>query len=298
MERRIWIFLRDLATDVCARIDHPGLRYSDRWILLVYLWAVVHNRPVCWACRAPNWPAELRPVELPSQPTMSRRLRSPAFLWTLALLLERLGAGPPAPGPSDPTARGCRHGLVKVLDGLPLRVGGMSKDRDARTGRGAGGWYRGYKLHALWGRGPAPRAWSVRPANASESTVADGLLARLEGFGYVLGDAIFDCNRLYDAALGRGHQLIAPKKRKGPGLGHGRQSPARLHGLELLDDPYGRDLYAKRSLIERHFAELAGLQGVSMLPGWVRTPQRVVAWIGAKLVVNAARAILRQRLVA
>lgn len=296
MERRIWLFLRDLATDVCAGIDHPGLRYSDRWILLVYLWAVVHNRPVSWACRVPNWPAQLRPVELPSQPTMSRRLRAPAFLWTLALLLERLGTGPPAPGPSDPTDRGFRHGLVKVLDGLPLRVGGMSKDHDARTGFGAGAWFRGYKLHALWGHGPAPLAWSVRPANVSESTVANGLLGHLEGFGYVLGDAIFDCNRLYEVAQEHGHQLIAPKKRKSVGLGHHRQSSARLHGLELLENPYGRDLYAKRSLIERHFAELASLQGVSMLPACVRTPHRVVIWIGAKLAVNAVRTILQHRL--
>jgi hypothetical protein len=298
MERQIWIALRDLATEVCADIDHPGRQYSERWILLVYLWAVVNNRPVSWACRPAHWPADLRPINLPSQPTMSRRLRSPVFLWALALLLERLGAGPPAPRPSDPTTRADQHGLVKVLDGMPLRVGGMSKDRDARTGFGAGAWFRGYKLHALWGYGSAPLAWSVRPANVSESTVADGLLGRLEGFGYVLGDAIFDCNRLYEVAHTHGHQLIAPKKRKSEGLGHHRQSPARLHGLALLNDRYGKELYAERSLIERHFSDLANCQGISMLPSWVRTPHRVVIWVGAKLAVNAVRTILRQRLVA
>jgi hypothetical protein len=298
MERQTWLSLRALVTEVCAGIDHPGFRYSDRWILLVYFWAVVHDRPVSWACRGAHWPADLRPVQLPSQPTMSRRLHSPAFLWLLALILERLGGGPPAPGGPGPEARAFRPGLIQAVDGLPLRVGGFSRDRAARNGRGAGGWYRGYKLHALWGTAPAPLAWAVRPANESESTVGDGLLARLEGFGYVLGDALFDCNRLYDIALAHGFQLIAPKKRRSPGLGHHRQSEARLHGLALLETPYGRSLYAERSLIERHFGDLTSRQGVAMLPHWVRTPRRVVLWVGAKLVVNAVTTLLRRKLAA
>lgn len=298
MERRIWLFLRTLAIDVCGNIDHPGQRHSDRWILLVFLWAVIHNRPVSWACQTANWPADLRPMDLPSQPTMSRRLRSPVFLWVLALVLERLGSIPPAPEPPEPTAKGFRHGLVKVLDGLPLRVGGLSKDPNARLGRSAGGWFRGYKLYALWGYAPAPLAWSIHSANRSESTEANGLIGCLKGFGYVLGDAVYDCNRLYDLALSHGHQLIAPKKRKSLGLGHHRQSAARLHGIGLQGTPYGRNLYAKRPLIERHFSELTNCQGVSMLPGWVRTQHRVVIWIGAKLILNAVRAILRTRLAA
>lgn len=297
MERPIWLRLRAIATAVCSAIDHPGVRYSDRSILLVYGWAAIHDRPVSWACRPRNWPADLRPVELPSQPTMSRRLRSPAILWALALILERLGGPHPAPQPPD-APRGPAHGLIKAIDGLPLRVGGFSRDAAARHGRGAGGWYRGYKLHALWGGAPAPLAWSVRPADVSESTEADRLLPHLEGFGYVLGDAIFDCNRLYDAAIARGHQLISPKKCKGTALGHGRQSPARLDGLALLARPYGRGLYAQRSLIERHFSDLTSCGGVSMLPHWVRTPPRVAAWIGMKLIANAIRDMIRSRLTA
>lgn len=297
MERQLWLGIRRLVIEVCSRIDHPGVRHSDRWILLVAFWAVVHNRPISWACRAVNWPSDLRPVELPSQPTMSRRLRSPAILWALALILERLGGPHPAPQPPG-AARRPAGGLIKAIDGLPLRVGGFSKDARARYGRGAGGWFRGYKLHALWGVGPAPLAWSVRPADVSESSEADRLLPHLEGFGYVLGDAIFDCNRLYDAAIGHGHQLISPKKCKGTALGHGRQSPQRLHGLGLLERPYGRWLYARRSLIERRFGELTSCGGVSMLPHWVRTPPRVVVWIGMKLIVNAIRGIIRSRLTA
>jgi hypothetical protein len=295
MERQIWLSLRALATGVCSGIDHPGFRYSDRWILLVYLWAVVHGRPVSWACRPEHWPADLRPVDLPSQPTMSRRLHSPAFLWLMALMLERLGGGPPAPGGPGPGAPAARQGLIRAIDGLPLRVGGFSRDRAARYGRGAGGWYRGYKLHALWGGAPAPLAWSVRPANESESTVAAGLLGRLAGFGYVLGDAAFDCNRLYDLALARGFQLVAPRKREGRGLGHHRQGEARLHGLALLGTPYGRALYAERGLIERHFGDLTGRGGLSMLPHWVRTPRRVALWVDAELLVNAAATLLNRK---
>jgi hypothetical protein len=298
MERQRWLCFRDIATEVCSAIDHPGVCFSDRRILLVYAWAVIHDRPVSWACRPSSWPPDLRPIELPSQPTMSRRLRSPAVLWCLALILERLGGLHPDPQPPQGARPVPGHGLIKVLDGLPLRVGGFSKDARARYGRGAGGWYRGYKLHALWGGGLVPLAWSVRSADISESTEADRLLPHLEGFGYVLGDAIFDCNRLYDAAIGRGHQLIAPKKRKGTTLGHSRQSPQRLHGLDLLGTPYGRWLYAKRSLIERHFGDLTSCGAVSMLPHWVRTPPRVVVWIAMKLIVNAIRNMIRSQLTA
>ena len=297
MERLAWLRIRELATEVCSGIDHPGFRYSDRWIFLVYMWAVLHDRPVYWACQASHWPSDLRPVDLPSQPTMSRRLRSPVFLWVLALMLERLGASPPDPGGPGPASRAFRQGLIKTIDGLPLRVGGFSKDRSARTGRGAGGWYRGYKLHALWGAAPAPIAWAIRPANESESTIARRLLRRLEGFGYVLSDAIFDCNDLYDIALEHGHQLVAPKKRKG-GLGHCRQSDARIHGLELLETPYGQDLYAKRTRIEEHFGELTSRQGVAMLPQWARTFKRITVWIEAKLIVNAVMSLLHPQRVA
>lgn len=33
-------------------------RFSDVWIAAVYLWAVLHDRPVCWACDPRNWPGD------------------------------------------------------------------------------------------------------------------------------------------------------------------------------------------------------------------------------------------------
>jgi hypothetical protein len=73
MERELWTALCALAAGLHNRLT--AARYSDEVICAVYWWAVVHDRPTSWACRRENWSAEqARP--LPSQPTMSRRLRS------------------------------------------------------------------------------------------------------------------------------------------------------------------------------------------------------------------------------
>ena len=55
-----------------------SVRYGDDVICGVLWWAVIHDRPVHWACREDNWPNEFVRRPLPSQPTMSRCLRSSA----------------------------------------------------------------------------------------------------------------------------------------------------------------------------------------------------------------------------
>lgn len=50
-------------------------RYSDREILLVLLWVVLHDRPVAWACDAGCWPTRRRLRRLPHASTVSRRAR-------------------------------------------------------------------------------------------------------------------------------------------------------------------------------------------------------------------------------
>lgn len=286
MERKLWTRLYPIVGAACQRISHPGVLFSDRRILLVYFWAVLHDRPTSWACDRANWPAELRPGRLPSQPTMSRRLRTPHIRWGLALIMDRLRGDPAA-------------GLLKFIDGKPLPVGGASKDPDARWGRGTRSMTRGYKLFALWGPGPVPLAWEVRSADRSESTEADRLIPHLAGGGYLLGDAIYDCNRPYDMAMEYGHQLISEPKRPGRALGHCRQSPHRLRGLELLSGRFGREVYAARDRIERHFGHLTSFGGgLSGLPSWVRRLGRVGMWVEAKLIINGVRAQLGQRLTA
>jgi hypothetical protein len=285
MERDLWLQLYEAVMTT----DHPGaargVSHSDRWVALVYLWAAVHDRPTTWATVPRHWPDGLRPQRLPSQPTMSRRLRTAAVGALLNALLARYRGDP-------------RRDWVKYLDGKPLPVGDFSKDPDARWGRGPDSFYKGYKLHAAWGAAPVPLAWEVRPANAGEPTTARLLVNRLGGGGYLVGDRGYDSNPLAEAAGRRGHQLVAPpKKESGAGRGHHRQSPFRLRGLALLGQPFGRALYRSRAHAERCFGHLTSFGGgLGPLPSWVRRSHRVKRWVQAKLLINAARASLRQPL--
>src|SRR5690242_9631225 len=81
------------------------------------------------------------------------------LLW--AALADHLrGTAPPA--------------LAARPDGTALPVSGVSKDPDARYGRGAGGQAEGYKWHAAWAGRPPPEAWGVTPLNAAATAVARG----------------------------------------------------------------------------------------------------------------------------
>ena len=276
MERPLWDRLYR-AISVVPHDESPRARHTDRAIVATFLWAALHDRPTCWACRPANWPDDLRPAALPSQPTMSRRLRASGVVALLNALARHFGSSTPAD-------------WVKFLDAKPLPVGGWSKDPDAQLGRGAGGWIRGYKLYAIWGAAPVPLAFEVLPAGRPEPVVARVLTRRLAGEGYLVGDSAYDSNPLHRVAAGRGHQLVAPAKKRGRGLGHGRQEPQRLHALEMLGRPYGKALGVARLAIERQFGQLTAFGGgLGPLPAWVRRPWRVRRWVQAKILINAAR---------
>jgi len=286
MERNLW----NLLYDAVMTTDYPqparSVRFSDRCIVLTFLWAALHDRPTTWACDRRNWPADLRPPRLPSQPTMSRRLRSAAVGRLLNALLSRYRGDP-------------RHDWVKYLDAKPLPVGDFSKDPEAAWGHGPDSWFKGYKLHTVWGRAPLPLAWEVRPADHAEATTARVLVRRLGGSGYLVGDSSFDSNPLHEIAGRRGHQLVAPPKKRGRGLGHRRHSVGRLRALELLTHRFGEALYRSRSFVERCFGQLSSFGGgLGPLPSWVRRRHRVKRWVQAKLLINAARACSRQGLAA
>ena len=246
MERERWetVYQLLLAADTH---EFRGV-YQAAAVLAVFFWAVIHDRPVSWACNRANW--DQPPFRLPSQPTMSRRLRQPDVL----ALLVWLEKSPEVSGPGEPSC-------VKCIDGKPLTVGGCSHDSDARWGCGAGSIVRGYKFFAIWGRGPIPQAWQVAAMNVSEERMATLLIPQLSGDGgYLLGDSIYDVNGLYDLALANGHQLVAPKKRRGAGLGHQRHSPARVRSIELLASPFGQELYQLRTRIECNFGNLTNFR--------------------------------------
>jgi hypothetical protein len=285
MERELWSLLCHLLKQLVS--GFPRGLYGEDEVLSVYFWAVVHDRPVSWSCDRRNWPSDLCPAHLPSQPTMSKRLRT-ARVESLLLVVERHLLGLTAVG-----------GMwVRVIDAKALPVGGPSKDRDAAWGRGSGGINHGYKFYAIWGEGPLPVAWGVAPLNVSERRMAKSLIADLPGEGYLLGDKHYDSNALYDAAGKAGYQLVAARQNPGKGLGHQRHSPFRLRAIELLDRPFGKALYRLRIHIEHCFAHLTSFAGgLEPLPFWVRRFHRVRTWIHAKLLINAVR-IMRHTLLA
>jgi hypothetical protein len=277
MERELWLALYKVAEECDAALYWELVRFWDYEIVGVFLWAVLHDRPVSWACDPMNWPKGLWKGKLPSQSTMSRRLRTTEVQGLLSHMEGRYASLE-------------RPGFVLLIDGKPLVVGTHTKDRDAKWGRAGRGYAKGYKLHAIFGRGPLPLVWDVAPLNVSEPEVAAQLIPLLKvGGGYLLGDKIFDSNPLHDLSFSTGYQLIAQRKRPGTGLGHRRHSPSRLRSIDLLQTDFGRNLYDCRDDVERKFGWLTNHgAGLAPLPAWVRRPHRVRLWVQGKLLAHAA----------
>jgi hypothetical protein len=279
MERELWKLLYRLA----LMLDKPWgeWRYSTAQILAAYFWAVVHDRPTKWAVDAKQWPDDLRPVVLPSQSTLSRRLRRPKTVELMTAVEEHLVA-----------LIGVGSFLVRIIDGKALAVSNVSKDPDTGYGRGAGGNQKGYKLHAVWDTGPMPMAWGLAPMNVSEKSMARHLIPTLRGGGYLLADSQYDANPLYDLAAEAGFQFVAKKtKDRGRGgLGHRRQSPGRLRSIELLTTAFGRALSHQRNMIECCFGAWVSLGGgLGPLPAWVRRFSRVRNRVQAKFLASGLR---------
>jgi len=305
MEGELWPILYTwVVVEATLRPRRKRVRYSDGVILVVVLWAVLHDRPLSWACRVENWGGEdaLPWESLPSPATLSRRTRQPSFWLLLAALFDAIRA---ADGPPP---------LVRVVDAKPEPVGGFSKDRDAKWGWATDAKAKGYKLFAAWNAAwRVPDAWVMGPMNRAEPEAAAASLApQLSGGGYVLGDVAYDSNPLYASLGARGLQLLAARKcPPGTGLGHGPQTPQRLRSVALLEtpaagdlpvsgpSPFARELYALRAGIERRFGHCGNFGGgLEPLPNWVRRPRRVVMWNAAKLLINAARLTRNQGLAA
>ena len=231
MERELWKVLYILA----RRLDTPWgrWRYSTADVLAVYFWAVLHDRPTSWASNPEHWPEDLRPVMMPPQCTLSRRLGKPTAVVLMTKIEQHLI-----------TLLALAGHWVQRIDGKGLTISKVSKDPDAGYGPAAGGQQKGYKLYAVWTTGPMPIAWGLAPMNVSEKRMARGLIPTLPGGGYLLGDTQYDANYLYELAEQAGFQLVAKKTRergKG-GIGHRRQAVGRLRSIELLNSPFGRAL--------------------------------------------------------
>jgi hypothetical protein len=295
MEDELFALLyRLVCEEAKLRIRSKGCRHSDRLILLVFFWAVLHDRPISWACQIRHWSSQYQWLQLPSQPTMSRRLRRLSLILLMMGLYHRLRQVPQDPGQVLP-------GLCRRIDSKPLVVGGFSKDRDARRGYATGGMARGYKCFAAWGRAVVPDGFGLGPMNQADPNGAGKLIDTLEGTGYLLADAGHDVNPLHQQAADRGFQLLTPRKQPGRGLGHRPHSAARLRSIERMEgpSPFARQLYADRDQIERHFGQWTSFGGgLQPLPSWVRRPRRVGMWVLAKLILNGLRICRNKRLTA
>jgi ribosomal protein L34E len=278
MERELWPILYPTVAEVGRSYLQKYVQIPGWILVVVMLWAALHDRPVCWACEPGNWSTtRLRPPRLPSASTMSRRVDRAGLglLWhAVEQRLRELSAQHPA--------------LVAFLDGKPLTVGGATKDPDARYGRAAGTMAKGYKLHTVWSTRGLPETWELAPMNSAETIVARRLLAQLSGGGYLLADGNYDSNALFDLAWERGYQLIIPLPKGKPG--HQYQSPHRLRSIALMKEEFGRHLYRMRIGIEESYGNATSFGGgLAPLPAWVRGLERVRTWVWAKLLINAVR---------
>jgi hypothetical protein len=171
MERELWPLIYHTLRAAARGTHQKWVQYQPWEIAAVLLWAALHDRSVEWACEEQNWSTtRLRPEEIPSASTMSRRPKKlvfAIFLNRVAALLK--GDGKPA--------------WELVVDGKPLPVGRCSKDPDAK----GGALGRGYKLHAIWGDDPLPEAWEVTAMREYEGAAAVRLLGRVRGVGFLYG---------------------------------------------------------------------------------------------------------------
>jgi hypothetical protein len=276
MERERWNQLYALAEQLGKSLQDRG-RYTTAVIVGVFLWAVIHDRPVSWACRRENWPTALLPRRLPSQSTMSRRLRTSLT----AELLATMEAAFQTP---------VGENAVEIIDAKPLPVGGYSKDPDVRWGRAAGGNWKGYKFFAIWGAGAVPSAWTIAAMSVSEKNMARALIPQLRGRGQLLGDVQYDASYLYDLAAEHGYQLLTPRQHPGTSLGHHYQSSHRRRAIQVMEGPQRKQILQQRNAIERCFGNWTAFGGgLGPLPAWVRRPHRVTLWTHAKLLTNAVR---------
>lgn len=280
MERQLWKMIVGIVTSLDKPRHAMSFDYADEWIVAVWYWAVIHDRPVSWACVKGHWPLDLRKRRLPTPSTMSRRLKSTRVQALLRCLEQRVLA--PRQG-----------GLFWMIDGKPLPISGCSKDPHARYGRSAGCHARGYKIHAIVAGNGDVAAWRLAPMNTDERVMARRMLRSTTLHGYLLADSNYDSNPLHEIC----HddlQLVTPRRNAGRrGLGHHRHSSHRLRSVALTENPhchFGRALIDARDQIERVFAQLTNWGGgLNGLPAWVRTYPRVHRWVQAKFVLTALK---------
>ncbi|HYE18404.1 MAG TPA: transposase [Tepidisphaeraceae bacterium] len=290
-DRELWARVTAAVSRAVRAVGRRGreCKFADALVVRMYLWAAWHDRPLCWACDRAHYNTLFRPRQLPSVSQFTRRVKTDVA----RAVLQRVH--------DDLAARGIATGL-SALDGKPLTVSPVSRDRDARRGHVSGGFAKGYKLHA-WvtddGRLPL---WAVTPLNADEKTVARLLcesLPEMPPDALALADANFDAAPLHKRVARAGARLLCPLR------GQGRTGDGGHHAVTLRQmGAARRELVAlwaakpdlcdhvlhHRNAVERGFSTLTCHGGgLAALPAWVRTIGRVTRWVGAKIILYHAR---------
>lgn len=280
MEEARWKEVRAIIRQLARRKSSREV-FGDGDIAEVYYWSVVHDRPQGWATFRESWPIHLRRGrKLPSQGTLSRRVATPRII-QLFLLIEAVAFRVEPP---------FTRALVHYVDGKPLTISRISKDRQSGCGWGVGGMAKGYKIHVLLGANRSITSWRLAPLSASEKVMARRMIKTVRLQGYVVADGNYDDRHLHDQCLAQSElQLVAPRFKPGAGLGHRPKNPGRMRSIQLLEvsrSGFGRQLLKTRNAIERWFGWLVCHGGgLVSLPPWVRTYRRVRRWVSAKLVL-------------
>ena len=202
MERQLWKKILTLLKVISKRKGNVLCTYSDAVIVKTWFWAVLHDRPVCWACEDSNWPIWERRWQRPSAPTVSRRLKSEGVRWLLEQIESKV---------LRPLSVG---NIVWMIDGKPLMISGCSKDGQAGYGRATGGMAKGYKIHAIVGSDGTVAHWRVAPMNKDERVMARRMVRQTNIQGYLVADCNYDANKLHRACGDRDSlQLVAPRRR-------------------------------------------------------------------------------------
>ena len=288
MDTDIWRALTAAVRSVDRRVPRTGRRpqYTDQLIVKMCLWAVWHDRPLCWACDRSNYTGLFRPRQLPSVSQFCRRVKTPRVQEMLTEISTYLSQRQAAP-------------RLTFFDGKPLPIGDYSRDPDARDGRGAGRFQRGYKLHALTSVDGRILRFAVRSLNEGEpNTAREALVEGIPPKSLVLADTNYDSAALYTAVGSRDSQLLTPlkgrsqKARRRRAMGVRRRSA--IEWWENCPDAC-EAILALRGSIERTFSSLTCFGGgLTTLPPWVRRIHRVTCWVTAKIAVYNARLLCRK----
>jgi hypothetical protein len=282
----MWTVLTCAVAVTCRGLRRPRRRFTfgDRLIIQMWLWAVVHDRPLCWACRRDSYSTLFRPRRLPCVSQFCKRLKTRRFVRIRLRLHEVLSAGG-------------RAELLSFIDGKALVINDYSTDPDARNGIASGKFHFGYKIHARASDRGFIVEYRVLALNEGEQNNALRLLRHLRPGSVVMGDANYDSHYLYTAVAARGGRLLTRMKgdsRQDKNLV--RMGPARREALMTWrsDRRLCERALRLRDGIERRFAHLTSFGGgLGPLPAWVRRLERVRLWVDAKIAVYHARLLAR-----